>query len=62
MYFFPHFVYWDKRIFYLIIYSKETRMTENKGLYAMYNKDIQISVLSAKDFQAQLEAYFQSDT
>ena len=37
-------------------------MTENKGLYATYSKDIQISVLSAKDFQAQLKDYFQIDT
>jgi hypothetical protein len=37
-------------------------MTENKDLYAMYSKDIQASVLSAKDFQAQLKAYFQINT
>jgi len=37
-------------------------MTENKGFYVMYSKDIQISVLSAKDFQAQIKAYFQIDT
>lgn len=37
-------------------------MTENKGLYAMYSKDIQISVISAKDFQAQLKENFQIDT
>jgi hypothetical protein len=34
-------------------------MTKNKGLYAMNSKDIQISVLSAQDFQAHLTAYFQ---
>jgi hypothetical protein len=28
----------------------------------MYSKDIEISVLSAKDFQAQQKAHFQIDT